>query len=85
MLSEEKDESTAAMAAMDAVNANRSASRLSFRGKPAAQRRQITPSDGTLRGYIRQVRTQSPHRNSFSGAAFLMGWLWVQALLRRLR
>ena len=46
MLEEEKNESTAAMDAF-AQNSQR---RLSFR---SSKRRQITPSDGTLRGYIR--------------------------------
>jgi hypothetical protein len=46
MLTEEKSESTAAMEAF-AQNSQR---RLSFR---ASKRRQVTPSDGTLRGYIR--------------------------------
>ena len=46
MLTEEKDESTAAMDAF-ATNSQR---RLSFR---SSKRRQVTPSDGTLRGYIR--------------------------------
>jgi hypothetical protein len=65
MLTEEKDESTAAMEAFT-QNSQR---RLSFR---AGKRRQVTPSDGTLRGYIRHCYDgcdDDPVRYACSNAA----------------